>query len=103
MRVLGRFWCPRCFLRTDCLLAVDASPEEDEPDLECADCGYVHTKVYTERPGLPAEVRHSIPRDAREAERKRMLSDFAAKIWKAGYPRENLTQPTRRRNRKNHG
>lgn len=90
-------------MRTDCILAVGASIEEAEPDLECVDCGYVHTKLYTERPGLPAEVRHSIPREVRDEERKRMRRDFEAKIWKAGYPRENLTQPTRRKDRKNYG
>lgn len=104
MRILGTYWCPRCFMRTQATLAPGATMEEELPDLECVDCGYIHTTVYTEHAdGTAATARHSIPKEARIAERERRKREFTDRVVRAGFPRENLTQPTRRKDRRNHG
>lgn len=94
----GRYWCPRCFAKSEFIVAEDASPEDPECPLECFACGYIHDKVTEEcdpktgvRHPVPV-VRPAIPREQREAARAEMRETFRKAVVRDGVRLESFAR-----------
>lgn len=98
---MGKYWCPSCFLKNLFCLAPDALPTEEEPDLECLTCRYIHTTIYTEHANGPATSRHAVSKEDRNAATAEMMKDFKETLRVGGFSMENASQPTRRKDRRN--
>lgn len=92
MRSQGNFWCPVCFCSRPFILAGYAQEAEKLPDLECWECGYVHTMATTEHPNGPPTHRHPITVEMRQAAKLQIRESFMRELRTNGHERELVTQ-----------
>lgn len=99
----GKFWCPRCVMKTDFVIAYGASHTEPDAPLECWKCGYIHHKIRheLEDDGVThrksPKVSPAIPKWMRHDARVLLKREFQESAERSGFARENFTMPGRRR------
>jgi len=74
------------------VLAPGAKEAEKLPDLECWECGYVHTTITTEHHQGPPTHRHPITAEMRQQASLQRRESFMRELRDNGYERELVTQ-----------
>ena len=96
-------FCRSCFCDRDFIVCEDATPEENNPPIECFVCGHVYSKTVREVDPVTGErlppnlaISQTIDTETREAARAKLRADFMASTLRDGVRRENFTGLARR-------
>lgn len=99
----GEFFCRRCFCRRDFIVCEDASPETQEPPVECYVCGYTYDRNVREvdpdtgeRMAPNLAIQPAINAEQRDEARHRMREKFKTAVLRDGARLENFSGLARR-------
>lgn len=99
----GEFFCRRCFCRRDFVICYDASPDAQEPPIECYVCEYRYDRNVVEVNPETGErmppnlaIQSALPFEVREEARFRMRESFKTSVLRDGVRLENFSGLARR-------